>query len=80
MDIRQIGGVQQLIAVYCPNVHGIHPTIYIRYIILVGSTGYLFLDDPTEEDCTRMWQHAHSTSQVKAIASVCPWCSALDSL
>lgn len=78
MDIRRIGEVVKLVAVYCPNIHNIHKGIYIRYVILVDQQGTaMWVDDPLEDDLARLWARVSSKAEALTTASPCPFCQAL---
>lgn len=78
MDIRRIGEVVKLVAVYCPNIHNIHKGMYIRYCILVNRHGEaMWIDDPLEEDLSRLWARVSSKAEAITAASECPFCQAI---
>lgn len=78
MDIKKVHPVEKLVVVYCVNRRGVHKTIYLRYLILVGKNGEsLFIDDPSEEDLARIWARISSTAVHEEIATECPFCQAL---
>lgn len=79
MDIRRIGEVVKLVAVYCPNIHNIHQGMYIRYVILVNKHGEaMWVDDPSEEDLARFWARVSSRAESATAASHCPFCQAIN--
>lgn len=79
--MKSIGEITKLVAVYCPNKQNIHNGIYIRYLIIVGRHGNaVWIDDPSEEDCARLWARSSSTAHPLVVPSECPWCKALKTL
>lgn len=78
MDIRRIGEVVKLVAVYCPNIHNLHKGMYIRYAILVNRHGEAtWIDDPSEDDLARLWARVSSKAEAVTAASECPFCQAV---
>lgn len=71
--------VVRLVLIYCPNRHGIHKGIYIRYAILINKLKEAWwMDNPLEEDVTRIWTRVSQHSDTIAVASTCAFCKAID--
>ena len=78
LQLQSLGPVVKMAAIYCPNNHGIHEKIYIRYLILINAQNHaVFIDDPTDGDMTRLWRRSHSNVEGVAASSECPWCQSL---
>ena len=80
LTLNSVKPIVKVVAVYCPNLHGIHPNDqpYIRYLILVSADlTALFVDDPSVEDVARLWKRSHSRAEGGMVKSECPFCQAL---
>lgn len=78
MDIKRIGEVVKLVAIYCPNLHNLHKGMYIRFCVLVNRHGEAtWIDDPSEEDLARLWARISSIATHEEVPSECPFCRAV---
>lgn len=75
-EIITLEKVAALVAIVCPNEHGIHAETYIRYLILIDQHGHaIWLDSPSTEDCTRIYEHCVNATP-RVIQAPCVWCTA----
>lgn len=79
MQLRSLGNIAQIVAVICPNKWNIHSYVYVRYLILIDENDHaIWMDDPTKEDCERIYLHASSYAKTSAYQADCQWCQARD--
>jgi len=80
VKIVSLGAIAQIVAVICSNPIGLHDKVYISYLILIDSDGHaIWMDDPDQEDCERMYKHCPSALKSYS-EKPCIWCKSKQTL
>lgn len=75
--LNSLSTIAKVILIVCPNRWGIHEEVYIRYCLVLDiHTNAFWLDDPSEQDVSHIFNHIAHKASKEVILSPCPWCQA----